>query len=805
MKQVLQSLCCLLATVCLSAQTIYFQEDFESGGSPHWSDPPVGWTHNIIAVSDINDSELWRFNNPQNRAIPAPVTGQFAIFDSRVIPFNGIPDDSAIESPSFAVPTLPTGGTPKVVLGFYQHYHRMIGRAFGFWTKGFVEVFDGTDWVEVYSTPDEHIGYSQNDLANHVSYQTVDITDVVAANPTAVQVRFRFTADGFGWWAIDQVQVYTPTAIDIGVRNILPPPATPFHCYSAQENVQVELENAGTATIDFQQHPITVQLATTGIKANTYTKVVNTGSLTTGQTQTVDFDQTDLGEFGTYVVNASATTVEDIHLFNNLKRLPQLLTHETIYTLPLDTVTFQFSSTAHKSWHHDFTRITVLPEDYSQPVGNTSGESNRGLEGWLHGVGLVDSIISPKFIAPAQFAFSFDMALVYLEDPVTPVEQFRQLKEGDKIEVVVSKDCGQSFEVVHTFDDTYPISTHVQSEEVQITGYAGEMISVGIRIVQAQELDLYEEAIYFYLDDLLIRPTFQHDIALLSAPDFLIGELTDYDTDMLAATGFDCGITNHPIRLQVRNHGSETQQNIRIKATVEPALAAPQQFTQLIESLAPQESQLIEVGTINTTAGSLYTLRAEAELEQDMEQGNNKLNAFIIHQTVADAPLFYQPTTTPQTIQFHTPFPNAQYLWEFGDGDTSQLQSPLHTYATEGTYEAQLTVTNDCGVATTGRTINIVTTGISEQKQEPQIQITPNPNQGQFQVQLNAPIGQQWQGKNMEITVVDIKGKVVVQQEQVISAHKTQINIDLKQAAKGIYFVKTVVNQWSSYQKILVQ
>lgn len=40
----------------------------------------------------------------------------------------------------------------------------------------------------------------------------------------------------------------------------------------------------------------------------------------------------------------------------------------------------------------------------------------------------------------------------------------------------------------------------------------------------------------------------------------------------------------------------------------------------------------------------------------------------------------------------------ASYLWEFGDGTTSAEANPVHTYATEGTYLAKLTVTDNSGL-----------------------------------------------------------------------------------------------------------
>ncbi|MCH8331112.1 MAG: PKD domain-containing protein [Bacteroidetes bacterium] len=39
----------------------------------------------------------------------------------------------------------------------------------------------------------------------------------------------------------------------------------------------------------------------------------------------------------------------------------------------------------------------------------------------------------------------------------------------------------------------------------------------------------------------------------------------------------------------------------------------------------------------------------------------------------------------------------AQWFWEFGDGNTSSFQNPLHCYTTNGTYSVKLTVSNSAG------------------------------------------------------------------------------------------------------------
>ncbi|HRF38461.1 MAG TPA: PKD domain-containing protein, partial [Saprospiraceae bacterium] len=64
-------------------------------------------------------------------------------------------------------------------------------------------------------------------------------------------------------------------------------------------------------------------------------------------------------------------------------------------------------------------------------------------------------------------------------------------------------------------------------------------------------------------------------------------------------------------------------------------------------------------------------------------------------------------------VNTSVPFSNAScnattYLWNFGDGTTSTLQNPSHTYATPGNYTVSLTVTNTCGSDTQTRPVRVV-------------------------------------------------------------------------------------------------
>jgi PKD repeat protein len=76
----------------------------------------------------------------------------------------------------------------------------------------------------------------------------------------------------------------------------------------------------------------------------------------------------------------------------------------------------------------------------------------------------------------------------------------------------------------------------------------------------------------------------------------------------------------------------------------------------------------------------------------------------IVVSTVATTPVAaflstVESGTAPLTVQFVDSSVNTptSWVWSFGDGNTSTLQNPSHTYTTEGTYTVTLTVTNAGG------------------------------------------------------------------------------------------------------------
>ncbi|MGB0402579.1 MAG: PKD domain-containing protein [Salibacteraceae bacterium] len=67
-------------------------------------------------------------------------------------------------------------------------------------------------------------------------------------------------------------------------------------------------------------------------------------------------------------------------------------------------------------------------------------------------------------------------------------------------------------------------------------------------------------------------------------------------------------------------------------------------------------------------------------------------------------------TSCQGVIEFSDLTPNlvTSWVWEFGDGDTSHMQNPIHTYTTSGTYTIKLTATNSFGSKSETKT-NLIT------------------------------------------------------------------------------------------------
>jgi hypothetical protein len=84
-----------------------------------------------------------------------------------------------------------------------------------------------------------------------------------------------------------------------------------------------------------------------------------------------------------------------------------------------------------------------------------------------------------------------------------------------------------------------------------------------------------------------------------------------------------------------------------------------------------------------------------------------------------------------------------QWWWTFGDGGTSTAIHPTHTYASSGSYEVCLTVSNANGADTYCRTITLGTVATEDIRHQAQVAVFPNPARDYLNVNIAGfhPIG----------------------------------------------------------------
>lgn len=218
MKFYLTALACLL--VCFTAHSqVFVDENFDGG-------IPAQWT--VVDGGTTNDTWFGTTGGYNGNDLDGT---EFVFVDSDAA---GNGNDTLSES--LVSPVVNAVFGSQLYLEFDQFYR--------FYTPadtGYVEVFDGSNWVEVAKFDNANFGGW-----NAPDQQTIDIS--AYANPN-LQVRFRY--DDFGtwawFWAVDDVKIYALLPEDLGVISILAP--IPSCNLGTNEQVVIQVYNYGTDTV----------------------------------------------------------------------------------------------------------------------------------------------------------------------------------------------------------------------------------------------------------------------------------------------------------------------------------------------------------------------------------------------------------------------------------------------------------------------------------------------------------------------------------------------------------------------------
>ena len=180
-------------------------------------------------------------------------------------------------------------------------------------------------------------------------------------------------------------------------------------------------------------------------------------------------------------------------------------------------------------------------------------------------------------------------------------------------------------------------------------------------------------------------------------------------------------------------------------------------------------------GTLTATEAQQIRAAAKTVVFDDFLQWN--IGAY---DPIAD----FSFTEAGTTVNFtNTSVKSDQYLWFFGDGDSSSLENPIHTYASPGEYLVTLDAISCDQFSVHTDTVSIVL-GVEDNQLDVVLKVYPNPANQILQIDLNSLSGT----GIYQLEIIDLNGKSI--HTEMVNNQQSNIAVEVSNIPSGFYFVK---------------
>ena len=179
------------------------------------------------------------------------------------------------------------------------------------------------------------------------------------------------------------------------------------------------------------------------------------------------------------------------------------------------------------------------------------------------------------------------------------------------------------------------------------------------------------------------------------------------------------------------------------------------------------------------------------------------------------------------SVPAYTPSTTTQYLWDFGDGNTSTQAFPTHTYSGAGTYVICLAINvpatptvpacssiycdtlkvdslgniiqKSTGASITLNVIDPNTISIEEDDFSTS-QVFPNPATDFIQIEIDAN-----STGDISIELISLSGAIVNSTSSDVNSGLNTLEVDVRDIVSGIYFIKISKDGTSHFEKVIIQ
>ena len=143
------------------------------------------------------------------------------------------------------------------------------------------------------------------------------------------------------------------------------------------------------------------------------------------------------------------------------------------------------------------------------------------------------------------------------------------------------------------------------------------------------------------------------------------------------------------------------------------------------------------------------------------------------------------------TFSFYDSSLNAEtYLWDFGDGITSSVQNPTHTYTTSDIFIVKQLITNPCFNDVAYDTVNVDLSALNEVIEQDIVSISPNPGNGIFKMIIKSHEVYDV----MHYKVFDLNGRLIDQSKVTKDGDVFKKQINLSSFNTGLYYLRIYLN-----------
>jgi len=202
-----------------------------------------------------------------------------------------------------------------------------------------------------------------------------------------------------------------------------------------------------------------------------------------------------------------------------------------------------------------------------------------------------------------------------------------------------------------------------------------------------------------------------------------------------------------------------------------------------------QISNLIQITGSSATISGYYYFFYNWEVELPACQSD----AVTVY--VQPAQALFNSAVTNLDVTFTDQSTGANsWFWDFGDGSSSTLQNPTHSYNSVGTYNVTLTINGSCSYT---MQVVVTTTSISLLKKELQVELLPNPAVTYTRVQFDQALQEP-----TLLQIYHVDGKKL--EEIKLEVGQLYYNIPCEKFAAGTYLIQLDSKSYSNQLKFNV-